>query len=572
MNRDDLYFKTKPADVELPHFGTHIELNADFQLPLDAAEIRWLFLEMGRCQTLDELFDLVSKSFGSLSDVALVRIWLVRPPRNDCATCRLNSECMDRSACLHLVSSSGTSITGAPCPKGIEGRFRRFPMGVRKIGQIAATGASFHVQEVNPLMDWVADPQWIAREDIHSVLGQPLIHKKEILGVLALFSRGRHGTFVMERLRMVADHLAMALANARAFEELSFLKRQLEIENDYLRHSVGLENYLPGLVGESPALQHIKEQILQVAPTDAVVLITGESGTGKELVATELHRQSTMADGPLVKVNCPSIPRELFESEFFGHAKGAFTGAQNARIGFFEAANEGTLFLDEIGEIPLTLQSKLLRVLQEREFNRVGEEKTRKVHARVIAATNRDLAHMVAAGRFRQDLFYRLNVFPIQVPALRDRPDDIPLLAEYFLREYTKEMRLPPVRVTQAQMEQLKMCSWPGNIRELQNTIRRAVITASGGRLNLDFLTPAPSPPVALPKQECGEGIFSEQAMRDFERDNVRRALLHCGGKIYGKNGAAALLGIRPTTLVSRIAKLGLDKESKQKNKRAHSS
>lgn len=548
-------------DFAQPHFGEHAQVGQDIQLPLNAAEMRWLLLEMARCQSLDELFGLVSNSFGSLPDVALARIWLLESPGEACASCREAADCIDRSQCLRLVSSGGRSLHGRDC-SGINGRHQRFPLGFRKVGLIAASGAAFHVQHVTWNMDWVSDPEWLRSEGIRSFMGQPLIYKKNILGVFVVFSRGDHGQYVMERLRMVADHLAIAIANARAFEALEQLKRRLEIENDYLRQSTALSQCLSGLVGESPALLRVKELILQVAPTNAVVLITGESGTGKEMVATEVHRQSRVADGPLVKVNCPSIPSELFESEFFGHARGAFTGATTTRIGFFEAANNGTLFLDEIGEIPLLLQGKLLRVLQESEYHRVGEDRSRTLHTRVVAATNRDLARMVAEGRFREDLYYRLNVFPIKTPALRERREDIPLLAEAFLTQCAKELERPGLYLRSDQLELLMNYNWRGNIRELQNVIRRAAIAAHGNIVDLRFLELHED---ALQSKRVSsspgiESVLSEEEMLAFEKQNIVNALRRCNGKIYGANGAAALLGLRPTTLVSRITKFGISK------------
>lgn len=549
-------------DFEHPHFGEHVRAGEQIQLPLNAAEMRWLLLEMARCQTLDELFDLVSASFGSLQDVALARIWLLEAPGDACRACSDAPDCIDHSRCLRLVSSAGRSVAGGPSLTSIEGRHKRFPLGIRKVGLIASTGAPFHLQGVMADMDWISDPDWIQREGIRSFLGQPLIYKKEVLGVFAVFSRGNHGQYVMERLRMVADHLAIAIANARAFETLERLKRRLEIENDYLRQSSALDQCLTGLVGESPALRRIKEQILQVAPTNAVVLITGESGTGKEMVAAEVHRQSRVADGPLVKVNCPSIPAELFESEFFGHVKGAFTGATAARIGFFEAANNGTLFLDEIGEIPLQLQSKLLRVLQESEYHRVGEERSRTLHTRVVAATNRNLAQMIAEGRFREDLYYRLNVFPIETPPLRERREDIPLLAESFLVQCAKDLERPGLRLRSDQLDILIRYDWPGNIRELQNVIRRAAITAKGSSVDLRFLQLQADQPALKPlgTRQDTDAVLTEEAMLLFEKHNISNALRRCNGKIYGDNGAAALLGIRPTTLVSRMTKFGISK------------
>jgi DNA-binding NtrC family response regulator len=316
------------------------------------------------------------------------------------------------------------------------------------------------------------------------------------------------------------------------------------------------------IIGQSRAWRQIIEQIEMVAPTAATVLVLGETGTGKELIARELHRRSQRKDKPLVRVNCACIPKELYESEFFGHARGAFTSAIKDRIGRFEAAAGGTLFLDEIGEIPLELQSKLLRVLQEKSYERVGEEKTRHADVRIVAATNRDLKKEVAAGRFREDLYYRLNVFPMKVAALRDRKEDIPLLAAHFIEISVKDLGCPRPRLTRAGIETLQGYDWPGNVRELRNVIERAVIFARGGALEFDV--PGTGSPVDLTSFErldVGQAeleYLAESEMRRRERENLFVVLRRTGWKIKGVDGAAELLGLKPTTLISRIEKLGL--------------
>jgi transcriptional regulator with GAF, ATPase, and Fis domain len=291
-------------------------------------------------------------------------------------------------------------------------------------------------------------------------------------------------------------------------------------------------------------------------------LILGETGTGKELIACAVHQRSRRKHKPLVRVNCTSIPKELFESEFFGHAKGAFTGAIRDRVGRFEAAAGGTLFLDEVGEIPLELQSKLLRVLQEKSYERVGEEKTRRADVRIVAATNRDLKKEVEAGRFREDLYYRLNVFPLRVVALRERKEDIPLLATHFVELLAKELDCPKPRLTSAGIEKLKSYDWPGNIRELRNVIERAVIFARGGTLEFDVpgsSSPVDPTPFGTPDDDRGEPEYlTESEMRNRERQNLFMVLQKAGWKIKGADGAAELLGVKPTTLISRIEKMGL--------------
>jgi len=315
-----------------------------------------------------------------------------------------------------------------------------------------------------------------------------------------------------------------------------------------------------GIIGQSRAWRQIIRQIEMVAPTDATVLVLGETGTGKELIAQELHRRGRRKDKPLVRVNCASIPKELYESEFFGHARGAFTGAVKDRIGRFEAAAGGTLFLDEVGEIPLELQGKLLRVLQEKCYERVGEEKTRCADVRIVAATNRDLKKEVAASRFREDLYYRLNVFPIKVAPLRDRKEDVPLLATHFIDISVKELGCPRPRLTRAGIETLQNYDWPGNIRELRNVIERATIFAQGGALDFDL--PATGVDLNSFVLEDGDEVepeyLTDAEMRRRERENLFVVLQKASWKIKGVDGAAELLGLKPTTLISRIEKMGL--------------
>jgi DNA-binding NtrC family response regulator len=318
------------------------------------------------------------------------------------------------------------------------------------------------------------------------------------------------------------------------------------------------------IIGQSGACRRIISQVEVVAPTDATVLILGETGTGKELIAREIHQRSRRNDKPLVRVNCTSIPRELFESEFFGHAKGAFTGAIKDRAGRFEIAAGGTLFLDEVGEIPLELQSKLLRVLQEKCYERVGEDRTRQTDVRIIAATNRDLKKDIGAGHFREDLYYRLNVFPLQVPPLRERKGDITLLATHFVELLVKELGCPKPRLTRAGIEALESYEWPGNIRELRNVIERAAIFARGGALEFDLpVTGASVDPTSFGPQ-YSDGLdpeyLTESEMRRRERENLLAILQKTGWRIKGSDGAAELLGVKASTLVARIKKMGFNR------------
>ena len=351
----------------------------------------------------------------------------------------------------------------------------------------------------------------------------------------------------------------------QAEEEIQCLRRQLELENAYLNEEVLEAKAYGEIVGSSPALESILRQIEMVGPTDASVLITGESGTGKELVAREIHNRSNRSRRTMIKVNCASIPKELYESEFFGHVKGAFTGAIKDRAGRFQLADGGTLFLDEIGEVPLDLQSKLLRVLQEGTFEKIGDERTLQADVRIIAATNRSLKEEVEAKRFREDLYYRLNVFPIEVPSLRNRKDDIPMLAAKFLKLAAKNLNVPLPRLTQTNVIELKGYDWPGNVRELQNVIERAVITSRSGKLSFNLAKGEKDNGgrVKEERQRASDEetpILTETEMKLRDRENLLNALNQCGWKITGVNGAAEVLAMKATTLHSKMKKLGLKK------------
>ena len=370
--------------------------------------------------------------------------------------------------------------------------------------------------------------------------------------------------FLVGFARDISKRKRIEKERACAFGEIQRLREQLQLENEYLIEEVSELQSYGDIVGQSPALLTILQQIDMVAPTDASILIGGESGTGKELIAHEIHNRSQRNHRPIIRVNCASIPRELYESEFFGHVKGAFTGAVKDRVGRFELAHEGTLFLDEVGEIPLDLQSKLLRVLQEGTYERVGGEKTQKVDVRIVAATNKDLKKEMEQGRFREDLFYRLNVFPIEVPPLRKRKDDIPLLASHFLTLAAKRFHAPQPRLSRASVLKLQNYEWPGNVRELQNVLERAVITSRTGTLHLDLPMEKGRgkniSPFKAPTHLEDQKILTDEEMKQREQENLLDALQQTQWKIFGPGGAAELLDMRPTTLISRIKKMGLKK------------
>lgn len=378
----------------------------------------------------------------------------------------------------------------------------------------------------------------------------PIMDNGKLVGSVVVFRD------ISERKR-AEDDLKQALS------EVESLKGRLEMENAYLQEELSAEQNDHEIVGGSEAVASLRQRIDLVAPTGANVLVTGESGTGKELVARAIHNASDRSDRPMIRVNCAAIPAELFESEFFGHVKGAFTGAVSHRVGRFELAHGGTLFLDEVGEIPLSLQGKLLRVLQDQQFERIGENETRHVDVRVIAATNRDLKAEVNAGRFREDLYFRLNVFPIESVPLRERPEDIAPLAQLFLQDACRKFNRQVLQLSLSDVETLQRYSWPGNVRELENVIERQVIVASGNRLQFDL--PADrdasgsgdsgaSPGEAGPIQP-----LTEARKREQDRENMINALRRCRGKVFGAGGAAELLGIKPTTLASRLKRQRID-------------
>lgn len=349
------------------------------------------------------------------------------------------------------------------------------------------------------------------------------------------------------------------------------LREELEHERDYLREEVNVALNFGRIVGTSPALQRMLKRVEAVANTPASVLVLGESGVGKELVARAIHTRSPRADKPLVKVNCASIPKELFESEFFGHVKGAFTGAHRDRVGRFQLADGGSLFLDEVGEIPLELQGKLLRVLQESEFERVGDDVTRSVDVRVIAATNKNLEKLIVEGKFREDLFYRLSVFPVDVPPLRERGNDIVQLAQHFLEQTCRDFGREVMTLTRAQVENLRRYKWPGNVRELKNVIERAVILSEGSVLRLDKSMPDMQPSVAQAsageQPDAGEPlageILTDADFRELQKKNLLAALKQSNWRVSGSGGAAELLGVKPTTLADRIRSFGIKKPAR---------
>jgi formate hydrogenlyase transcriptional activator len=410
-------------------------------------------------------------------------------------------------------------------------------------------GRIFSLEEARAIS--AASGEIFEREGIQSFCAVPLISRRAALGTLNAGSRqaGRFNAADLDFYTQVAGQVAIALDNALSYQRIEVLNERLAEEKVYLEDEIRTDNRFEEIVGQSRALMTILKQVETVAPTDSTVLIHGETGTGKELLARAIHDLSARKQATFVKLNCAAIPTGLLESELFGHEKGAFTGAIAQRIGRFELAHRGTIFLDEVGEIPVELQSKLLRVLQEREFERLGSSRTIRTDARLVAATNRDLAQMVEERTFRADLYYRLNVFPITAPALRDRREDIPLLVRYFVQQYARRMNRRITSIPTESMNALTRYHWPGNIRELQNFIERAVILSTGSALQV---------PVRELKRTPGASQ-SVVTLEDASREAIVRALREANGKVGGDQGAAAKLGMKRTTLQAKMRKLGIE-------------
>jgi len=428
------------------------------------------------------------------------------------------------------------------------------------------------LETLRPVIVGATDPVTFPREVHEMVVGEgikshcviPLVNRRRALGTLTI-ARTTEGSYPpddVEFLSQVARQIAIAVENALAYREIRELKEQLAKEKLYLEDEIRSEMHFKKIVGKSSVLRKVLQRVEVVAPTDSTVLIYGETGTGKELIARAIHDLSPRRANAFVRLSCAAIPTGLLESELFGHERGSFTGAIAQRIGRFEVANGGTIFLDEIGEIPLELQTKLLRVLQEREFERLGSSRTLQSDARLIAATNCDLEAMVSEHKFRSDLYFRINVFPLHVPPLRERTDDIPLLVRHFTQELSRRMRRKIETISSATMAALCRYSWPGNIRELQNVIERAVILSTGPELDLDIADLKPlkasyveenvAPPASVPCRKIRD------ILEETEREQMLKALAQSNGVVTGPCGAAALLGMKRSTFQHRMRKLGI--------------
>jgi transcriptional regulator with GAF, ATPase, and Fis domain len=539
---------------------------------MNVTELQKITLAIVDVRPVAETLRLIAGALADQPGVLLARIWL-NQPGDLCDRCALRTFCPSQERCLHLAASrAAAELPNRPNLEDLNGPFRRFPLGLRVIGRVGASGESAWLQEINGSAQWLARNvgDFGARDDeatpavfrddvagVQSFIGHPLIFRHETLGVLGVFGDRRLNEDHFHWLRTFADHAAVAIHNARAFDEIRCLHERLELENSFLRNEVNERDPDQDIVGTSSAFNLVLDRAKLVAQTDATVLLTGESGTGKSVLAKFIHNHSQRAKGNFVHVNCGSITPQLFESEFFGHVRGAFTGAVRDRIGRFQFADEGTLFLDEVAEIPLDLQSKLLKVVQTGVFERVGDDASRKVNVRLIAASNKSLPDLVRRGAFREDLFFRLSVFPLDLPPLRERRDDIAPLARRFLAQTCRRLKRPVPELSAERIAFLQGREWSGNIRELENFIERAVIISPPGRLI--FEDPPPSAaPLRAPTDAPSPGFLTAADLKRIEAENLQALLTAAKGKIYGPDGAARLFGVPPTTLISRLKALGI--------------
>lgn len=526
-------YLTKPLQHEeaLARIDAHLSrhrLWADVELYSD------ILLAMGATLSLDEAWSALSCLVGTSRDLTGLVLWL------------------DGTDTPNRIAGFSD---GAFSPSGSFADMA----GIEPLLQHAFTGRE---QVTAPdETSWHPIPPWAKALGLRAHILTPVICQGEPLGVLGAFFGEPVNFALAERQRwhhILAHSLGNAVFQARSMDDIRLLSEQLQQENEGLRAEVSASVAKDEIIGTSPVLHRVLDQIELVAPTDAAVMILGESGTGKELLAQRIHERSSRRESPIIRVNCAAIPRDLFESEFFGHTRGAFTGAVKDRAGRFEVAHGGTLFLDEVGEIPMELQGKLLRVLQEGSFERVGEEKTRTSDVRIIAATNRDLTQSIADGRFREDLYYRLSVFPLTLPPLRERREDIPLLVRRFVALTARKMGMSVPEIIDEAMGPYLAYDWPGNIRELQNEIERAMILSRG--LPPRLIAPATAPSKGKPRPDSKTHIIPETDWQAMQRENLLRALKKTGWRVDGPGAAAELLDLRPTTLRSRMKALGISR------------
>ncbi len=498
-------------------------------------------LQMTSSLDLNEVLTTISQGLVDELGAVFARIWLIGSG-DLCNQCYKASVCRDKTRCLHLKASTGIYTN-------LNGEFRRVPLGESPIGRIAIEKELILSEDLKNDIHF-PNKEWINANKFCCFAGYPLIFRNELLGATAIYSQRQMSHGGIEHLAGFANQAAIAIENAKLFGEVEKLKNKLQAECNYLREEIKSEYNYDEIIGQSTALKYVLFKVEQIAATDTTVLVLGETGTGKELIARAIHNRSARRERPLVKVNCATLPANLIESELFGHEKGAFTDAQTRQVGRFELADGATIFLDEIGEMPLELQSRLLRVLQDGEYERLGNPKTHKVDVRVIAATNEDLEDGVRNGAFRKDLWYRLSVFPITIQPLRERADDIPLLVDFLVEKFTRKMRKKIQNIPSGIIEILQKHPWPGNVRELENVIERAVINTRGATLQLAD---------KLDTHKANELTKDKWVgLEEVEREYIYRVLKETRWKIEGRDGAARILDINPSTLRGRIRKLGI--------------
>jgi formate hydrogenlyase transcriptional activator len=547
------YSLPAPPTPETPPTGVPIPV-----APATALEaLRHVARGIAATQELPVVLDSIVTTLVERAGAAIARVFLLLDDA-ECEICRAHGGHAgamrpDGGRHLHVCASAGL-ITEVAGPDHV------FPAHLPSVpGKVLREGRPYLTNDLLTDVGEEITPEQrvgLTRMGIRAAGAIPLVFRGEQLGVIGMLSREPFDPRAWELQSIFADQAAMAIKSAQLFGELARYEARLELENAYLAEEMRTERGFEQLVGNGPALRTVIRHVKQVAGVDTTVLLTGETGTGKEVVARAIHALSPRSDRPLIKLNCGAIPQGIVESELFGHERGAFTGALQRRLGRFELADKGTLFLDEVGELPLDVQIKLLRVLQEGELERVGGGRPVRVDVRLIAATNRDLEAEVAAGRFRSDLYYRLAVFPILMPPLRERPEDVPALVRHFLRLFQRKLGTPVRMLAPEALARLQAYAWPGNIRELQNVIERACVLATGAVLDVaDVLPGSAGAPEGEPADDEPLATLEES-----ERLHVRRALAATNGRIHGPDGAAALLGINGSTLRSRMQKLGIAK------------
>ncbi len=502
-------------------------------------------IQMASTLELEKVLKTITQGLVTVSGASCALVWVAKPG-DLCSDsdCDKSAYCFNHDRCLHLKSYSGVSANPHP-------HFHRIPFEYGNIGRIAQDKVPIWCNDL-PADDDFPDKSWILENGFQSFSGHPLVFGDDVAGVLALFSRRIMNQSEFGHVSAFTSQAAISIKNAQLFTEVEQLKDKLQAECVYLQQEIKRNYNFEEIVGQCQIFKNVLYKAEQVAPTSATVLILGETGTGKELIARAIHSMSTRNKRPLVKVNCSALSPTLIESELFGHKKGAFTGALSDKIGRFELADRGTIFLDEIGSLPRELQVKLLRVIQEGEFERVGSTQTRTIDVRIIAATNSDLEKAIERKDFRQDLYYRLNVFPITIPPLRERIEDIPLLANYFTKKYNTKFGKAIDTIPQQVINHLQAYSWPGNVRELENIIERAVILSSTNSLQIKGLIDYDQ------KEDLRPPDFKN--LFEMERAYILQVLDTCNWIIQGNHGAALRLGLKPGTLRSKMKKLGIQR------------